>query len=391
MTLQRIYAFLPGVSRNATRPNPMTANPKIIYIGRSRLHRDRANVIQTLHTVAAFQQLGIQAPLYLPSWHGRIELMARLQEFGINERLDIHPVRFLRKSWGLRWFVYSHRHELNQADQVYVRSPEISLALATAGIRHNFEVHTLRSLAKHGQLNTVIAYHRRGIVNRLFPISRTAADMLIEAGAVRDRIHVSPSGVLLEAYEKVTPFNPDHLDRPRVLYVGAISRDRGLNIFTTLATSGLVEIRLVGRQENPIAPQPGLTLQSHVPHRDVPYLYDQADLVLLPYQPALEHADAISPLKLFEAMAAGRPIIASDIGPIRDILTHEVNALLVPPDDIEAWLNAVQRLTRERDLAVRLARNAREEAKHYTWRRRAEGIARALGLYPACTSKQTTV
>lgn len=368
----------------------MTTTPTIIYIGHSRLHRDRANLIQTLHTVAAFRKLGIRTPLYLPSWHGRFQTCARLRELGINEQLDIHPVRFLRKRWGLWWFVRAHRNELNRADAVYVRAPEISLTLADVGIRHHLEIHTLRPLVKHGQLDTIIAYHQRGIIDRLLPISRTAADMLVEAGAVRGRVHISPSGVHLEAYEKVTPFNPDHLlGRPRVLYVGALSSDRGLGVLGTVAARGLAEVTLVGRQESPIPPQPGLTLHPHVPHRDVPRLYDHADLVLLPYQPALEHADAISPLKLFEAMAAGRPIIASDISPIRDILTHEVNALLVPPDNIEAWISAVQRLAQERDLAVQLANNARKEAERYTWYRRAKGIAGALGLHLPCTPEQT--
>jgi glycosyltransferase involved in cell wall biosynthesis len=83
---------------------------------------------------------------------------------------------------------------------------------------------------------------------------------------------------------------------------------------------------------------------------------------------------------MFEAMAAGRPIIASDLPTIREVLKHEHNALLVEPHDLEAWSQAVNRLRLDRSLAVRLATNARAEARNYSWVERASRIARAIDL-----------
>jgi glycosyltransferase involved in cell wall biosynthesis len=81
-----------------------------------------------------------------------------------------------------------------------------------------------------------------------------------------------------------------------------------------------------------------------------------------------------SPLKLFEAMASGRPLVASDLPSIREILTHEENALLVPPGDARALAAAITRLLADRGLSHRLAARAFEDAKAYSWDRRAQAI-----------------
>lgn len=354
----------------------------VIYIARSRLHRNRANLIQTLHTAAAFQRLGLEVRLCLPPWRSRIGLSLRLEELGIQPGLAVRPSQLLHSRWewtGFRLFTLAHRRELRRAGAIYTRSVEISVALASARIPHHLEVHEVSNLRKGGLLERVVNWHRSGVIKWLVPISHAAADALREAGAAIERIHVSPCGVDLEVYDKVEPFDATRLDHPRILYVGRISMDRGLGIFQTLAERGVGDITLVGEQEGAVMPCPGLQIESFVPHRDVPRWYGRAELVLLPYQSDLPHAGSISPMKLFEAMAAGRPIIASDLPPLREILEHEKTALLVAPDNVEAWMTAIGTLRQDRALAVRLASGAKALASRFSWRERALGIARALG------------
>jgi glycosyltransferase involved in cell wall biosynthesis len=81
-----------------------------------------------------------------------------------------------------------------------------------------------------------------------------------------------------------------------------------------------------------------------------------------------------SPLKLFEYMAAGRAIAASDLPSIREILTDGENALLVKPGDPNALAAAIRTLINDDDLAQRLARAARTDVTRYTWTRRAERL-----------------
>ena len=66
---------------------------------------------------------------------------------------------------------------------------------------------------------------------------------------------------------------------------------------------------------------------------------------------------------LLEAMAAGNAIIATDIAANREIVTNEVDALLVPPRDAEAFENAVVRAFDSAELSTRLGCVAREKAR----------------------------
>ncbi|MCU7906634.1 MAG: glycosyltransferase [Candidatus Thiodiazotropha sp. (ex Epidulcina cf. delphinae)] len=354
--------------------------PELIYLGRSRLHRNRANLIQTLHTVAALTEIGITTRLYLPPWHNNATPDQRLHEMGIASRPEIRASQLLHRRWPASAFARFHKRLLRNAQAVYVRSPELSLGLASLGIVHHFEVHALQPMIRQGVLTKVLDYHRQGLIGQLIPISRSAATALVEAGADRHRIHVSPSGVDLSAYQTIPPLDPQRLAEPRIVYLGRISRDRGLEILTHLAERAMGEIRLVGDCDERIPDYPRLSHRPAVPHRQVAGLYAQSELVLLPYQSDLLHADGISPMKLFEAMAAGRPVIASDIPPLREILQHGRNALLADPTDPLSWEDAVKRLMRDPELACQLAAQARQDADAYSWPNRASGIARAIGL-----------
>ncbi len=81
-----------------------------------------------------------------------------------------------------------------------------------------------------------------------------------------------------------------------------------------------------------------------------------------------------SPLKLFEYMASARPIVASDLPSLREVLRDGENALLVPAGDARGLAAAVRRLFDDPALALRLAASAKRDAAAYSWERRAERI-----------------
>jgi glycosyltransferase involved in cell wall biosynthesis len=74
-----------------------------------------------------------------------------------------------------------------------------------------------------------------------------------------------------------------------------------------------------------------------------------------------------SPLKLFEYLAMGRPIVASDLPSIREVLTDSRTALLVPPGDPQALAGALSRLAGDRALARALGRASLALAADFTW------------------------
>jgi glycosyltransferase involved in cell wall biosynthesis len=74
-----------------------------------------------------------------------------------------------------------------------------------------------------------------------------------------------------------------------------------------------------------------------------------------------------SPLKVFEYLAAGRPVVASRSGQLREVLTHGHDALLVPPGDQGALVAALARLRDDPVERARLAQAARRTASRHTW------------------------
>lgn len=351
--------------------------PSICYLSTSRLHRDRANLIQTIKTAAALNRAGAQCSLFVPPWRGDDTTLVRRRKELHADNVPIRAVQFLHSRWPASWLAAFYGSRLRRYDAVYIRNPKLSSPLVSFGILHHLEIHSLRQLTKDVSLAEICNAHKQGQIGWLFPISRSAADGLVDAGADPSRIHIAPSGVDVELFARTPAFKPP-TGTPRVLYAGTVSRDRGLDVLETVAASGAASVTLVGRLDTRCSPPTHCCYQPAVPYHHVPDLYADADYVLLPYQDQLEHADAISPIKLFEALATGRPIIASDLPPIREILMHERDALLVSGGDTSNWIDAINRLRNDPELALRLAQASRAAASRYSWEARARGILACL-------------
>ena len=83
----------------------------------------------------------------------------------------------------------------------------------------------------------------------------------------------------------------------------------------------------------------------------------------------------MSPLKIFEYMAACRPMIVSNRPVIREVLEHERNALLVDPGDVESWVHAIEYIKNNPCIAGEMADRAHSEyLKRYTWSSRTKNI-----------------
>jgi glycosyltransferase involved in cell wall biosynthesis len=106
-----------------------------------------------------------------------------------------------------------------------------------------------------------------------------------------------------------------------------------------------------------------------VAHTEVPRFMASADIAVVPY-PVLKQEVWLSPLKLFEYMATGNAILASNVGQLSEWITDGRNGLLIPPGDVSAMASGIERLIGDPDLRMQLGQNARTEAvQKHSWDR----------------------
>lgn len=109
----------------------------------------------------------------------------------------------------------------------------------------------------------------------------------------------------------------------------------------------------------------------------IPYWMRKMDIAVAPY-PALENF-YFSPLKVFEYMAAGIPVIASDIGQIKELFEHKKQAVLVEPGSISALVNALDQIYLEPQSVLTMVQQAQQHIlRHYTWDAVAEAMLKQL-------------
>ncbi|HIC93395.1 MAG TPA: glycosyltransferase, partial [Anaerolineae bacterium] len=127
-------------------------------------------------------------------------------------------------------------------------------------------------------------------------------------------------------------------------------------------------------------PERRLRFVGRVPNWEVPFWIRACDVVTIPWPWTEFSAYFTSPMKLFEYMAAGVPIVASDLPALREVLRHGENAWLVMPGDPEALAEGLAILLRDSALSARLSAQAQQDVKAYTWEARARRILQEAGL-----------
>ncbi len=209
-------------------------------------------------------------------------------------------------------------------------------------------------------------------------------------------LHPSKCMVLPDAADMPTEIAPIELNAGpslKVGYVGSLLPGKGMELISRLPKlCPWAEFHVVGgntvqvrRWREQLDGQPNIKLHGYVaPYRTVAYL-KAVDVVLVPNQHRVMDCGGkdigkfTSPLKLFEAMAVSKPIVASDLEVLREVLTHEKDSLLCEPESPDDWASALNRLRHDPNLRESLSRNAFSEFKSkYTWQRRAQGVVELL-------------
>ncbi len=120
-----------------------------------------------------------------------------------------------------------------------------------------------------------------------------------------------------------------------------------------------------------------LIFTGHKSRKTIPAYLAASDVLAMPFPFNHHYAHYMSPLKLFEYMAAQRPIVASDLPTIREIVDHNSVSFVLPDDSTHLTAQIIALLS-DKERAQTLARNAYDIVKRYTWHKRAQKILKVL-------------
>jgi glycosyltransferase involved in cell wall biosynthesis len=295
------------------------------------------------------------------------------------------------------------------ADAFYSReiTTLATLRLLRPGVRRHFfyEAHTFPGSRAGISLHRAVLPSIGGVV----AITHGLADEYRKLGLPAEMICVAPDAA------DVARFNVCRQDEARrrlgwpasqqaVVYTGHFYAWKGLDTLAAAMRDSPAHLYLVGGIPEMIAElrlrlvgQDNLHVVGWVPPTQIPLYLAAADVLALPNsgREAISRQHT-SPLKLFEYMAAARPIVASDLPSLREVLSDGVNALLVPADDAQALARGINRLLTEPALCRRLVQQARQDAEAYSWDKRAATVMNfiqnrlaAAGQRPASVVEST--
>jgi glycosyltransferase involved in cell wall biosynthesis len=153
--------------------------------------------------------------------------------------------------------------------------------------------------------------------------------------------------------------------------VAALPDTRGLIIGGHEKEPDLARVKTFAAERNCAS---RTTFTGLLPPADVAARLRDADVLILPNPASAISSSFTSPLKLFEYMASGRPIVASGLPSLREVLRDGENALLVEPGNAQALTAGIQRIKDDPALGELLARQALADVQQFTWARRAERL-----------------
>ena len=178
-------------------------------------------------------------------------------------------------------------------------------------------------------------------------------------------------------------------DKKIVLYTGKLSEWKGVYVLLKASKylpSNIVVIFIGGMEEsirdfratsNKLNTKNALIL-GYKPPKEIPYWLKAADILVLPNSGKGRISNFYtSPLKLFEYMASKRPIIASDLPCLRDILNKN-NAVLVEPDNPKALAKSIEITLKKPDFCAKISGRAFKDVKKYSWQNRAGEVIRFI-------------
>lgn len=372
---------------------------KILYVASSAIPSQAANSVHVAKMAQALARQGhdvvIISPEYARNTAPPCELNDIYTYYGVEHNFKLKQASLMFKgSLGLFLYAFQALYYsfLCQPDIIYSRCLYSALVLNLFGLRVVCERHDILPSNKLQRLFRWTCGYKPFL--KTVVISQALKNFYVkEYGLQEDRVLVAPDAADAISSSQTTPIPKDHSSID-IGYSGHLYQGRGIDLIGKAAIAlPHYNFHIVGGQAEDVEYWKGefsscgnLTFYGHVFPSKVPAYLMSFDILLAPYQYKVSISGKggdtsrwMSPLKIFEYMSSGKPIICSDIPVLREVLSHGNNCLLCQPDSIEEWIAAIEKLANDRALAKKIGDNALGNfIKNYTWESRAKCIVESI-------------
>jgi len=383
-------------------------NGTVVVLRSGWLPTRQANGIQTVRMSEAFATSGFPVSLYyLPQPKIR-EDIATYYNITLPIKFKRLPRAILpfRKHFKLKpewwslpsfihaflWsgFVVQHTRREN-ALFYFVREPMLAWWLGVFDLPTVFEIHHDYDVGGIENPFTKTACQRRSVKLVVAVTEHMQNDLINLFGVPRHKTLALPNGVDLKrfsnGYTKGLARQRLGLaaDAQVVAYTGQLHMEKGVDVLVhAAALLSNVTVVIVGGEvsDRERLCQLAQALEAHnvmlidyVSPNEVPVYLKAADVLVMPHSAKVtESARYTCPLKLFEYMAAGVPIVTSQLPAISEVIRHGSNGWLVSADSASALAEGIKHVLQCDKLASDMAQQAAKDAEMYTWERRASAI-----------------
>lgn len=372
---------------------------RLLYISNQRLPTEKAYGIQIAKMCEAFARAGVEVTLLIPSRDNPIQETI-FDYYGINKNFTVKkvsapdfyfPGNLDKIAVNLKSFISAlvlcwHARNHN-ADIVYSRDEWPVYFLSFFKNRVVFEAHKI-SRPKLWIYKFFIFMNVKMITT-----TNIMREEFIKIGVRPENLNVEHDGVDLSHFG----INNDKDELRRKL--GLAENKKIVGYVGHLTTMGVgkgvddllkamkilqkddpdIQLVIVGGTERDIAYYKKQTLgidvvfAGHKNHELIPNYLRAFDVLAMPFPQNPHYARYMSPIKMFEYMASGRPIVATKLPSVEEVL-NESNSVLVEPNSPEDLAKGIRRIIDDSEFGLKISSQALKDVQFYTWQKRAERI-----------------
>lgn len=357
----------------------------ILYAAPADLDDPKAHSIHIVNMCAAIREIGNKVTLVVCKSETSLS-----EIYGLGNTLDVIPGRELLLPQFMRGPVFAIRSALiakkRRVSLVYTRHTPTALLSTAFGIPTMLELHS-SARRLHQWMIEKILKKQSGLGLILITDTLMTEFKKHLASEFLTKLFVAPDAARLPPSNSAIRLSTD---RPSIGYVGNLYPGKGIEVICKVALYlPEFDFYVIGGDAHQISvfkkkfrQLKNLIFFGRVPPKKVYEYINGFDIVLLPNQEVVLVNDGFtdigkwtSPLKMFEYMASGKPIVASRLAVLQEVLKHQENAILVHPCNIDEWVFAIQELWQDESNRTRIRRNAHEDfLKYYTWELRASRV-----------------